>query len=134
MEKLDSIAEEFMEKVPTDLKPIARRLFEYIKSHNAELTYAIKWKRLTFGLNQDFHHWLCAIQHTKKYISLVFHFGGLLDDPSNTFIKGESRFLRKIEYNSIEGIDYSVIQIFINQAAEQLEYFKAHWKELNKED
>lgn len=132
METQQTAKMEFLNSVDDALKPIANTLIDSLIHNNPNFDFAIKWKRLTFALNHDFHHWLCAVQSMKKSIGLVFHFGGLLDDPNKFFIKGESRFLRKIEYKSIEEIDTSSIQFFIDQAIGRLEYFKANWRELNK--
>lgn len=61
------------------------------------LSEAIKWRRLTFTLNDDWHHWLCQIAVTKKGTSLVFHKGVLLDDPAN-LLQGQGRYLRHVPY------------------------------------
>lgn len=122
----------FLKPISSPNKDIAEIIIDMIISNYKDLDYAIKWKRLTFGKNQDFHHWLFAIQPTKNSIEIVFHFGGLLEDKNQLFIKGESIFLRKLEFKNIENIDWQTINYFIEQALSKVEYFKANWKELNK--
>lgn len=61
------------------------------------LSEAIKWRRLTFTVDDDWHHWLCQIAVTKKGTSLVFHKGVLLDDPAN-LLEGQGRYLRHVTY------------------------------------
>lgn len=61
----------------------------------ARLTQAIKWGRLTFALDDNWHHWLCSIAVTKKTSSLVFHKGVLLDDPGR-LLEGTARYVRQL--------------------------------------
>jgi len=132
MEKDQSVITEFLKPIPSPFSEIAEKIIGLITGNYENLDYAIKWKRLTFGANNDFHHWLFAIQPAKSSIGIVFHFGGLLEDKNQVFIKGESIFLRKLEFKTPESVDWDTIQYFIEQALPKLDYFKANWKELNK--
>ncbi len=123
---------DFLKPIPAPLSEIAEKIIHLIIANYKDLKFAIKWKKLTFGINHDFHHWLFAIQATKKNIGIVFHFGGLLEDKDQVFIKGESMFMRKLEFNSMQAIDWNIIACFIDQAMSRLEFFKANWKELNE--
>ena len=58
---------------------------------------AIKWKRLTFTEDADFHHWLCAVAPSSRAVRLVFHKGALLDDPED-LLEGEGRYTRDVPY------------------------------------
>jgi len=58
----------------------------------------------------------------------------LLCDEKNRLIAGTSKFLRKIEYESLDSIDEEEIKNFIQKAVEKLPYFKENWRELNKKD
>lgn len=123
----------YLENKPDDLKQITKKLMEIILHSNSGLSAEIRWGKPTFGLNRDFHHWICAVQILKNKVSLIFHFGGLLQDEKNILIAGSSRFLRKLEYDSLSSIDEAVIQDFIEQATQRLPYFRENWKELNAE-
>lgn len=48
----------------------------------ASLDEAVKWGRLTFTVDQNWHHWLCAVAATRAGVALVFHKGALLPDPT----------------------------------------------------
>ncbi len=122
----------FSQKASCEFQDIIRRLVTVIISTKHPLDMDIKWRQLTFALNADFHHWICAIKITKKHISLVFHFGGLFADPGAVFKVGSSKFLRSIEYQTVEDIKESDIQNFIDQAVDRLPYFKENWKEIQK--
>lgn len=123
----------YFDQKPEDLQKIAARLMEIILSHQG-MEAAIKWGKPTFAINNDFHHWICAIQILKNKVSLVFHFGGLLCDEKNKLIAGTSKFLRKIEYDRLDSINEGEIKCFIQKAVEKLPYFKENWKEINKKD
>jgi hypothetical protein len=59
---------------------------------------AIKWRRLTFAVDVNWHHWLCAIAVTTRGVNLVFHKGSLLDDPAGV-LQGEGRYLRQMPHD-----------------------------------
>jgi len=125
--------QQFYDSVPENYKEIVNELSSLISNVNDKIAQDIKWKKLTFGLNEDFHHWLCQINITKKAVVLYFHFGGLLDDKYNILIAGESKFLRKIEFKSINDINKKIINDYVSQAISKLDYFKNNWKELAKQ-
>ena len=130
-ERKDIVA--YLGQKPENLQQIAVRLAEIILRSHGGMETAIKWGKLTFGINSDFHHWICAIQVTKNKVALIFHFGGLLCDENNRLIAGTSRFLRKLEYDSLSSIDEAEVLAFVEQAVEKLPYFRDNWKELNAE-
>ena len=132
MDKNKTVVAEFLKSIDTPYLEVAEKIIDMIIVNYKNLDYAIKWKRLTFGVNRDFHYWLFAIQPTKNSVGIVFHFGGLLEDKNQIFMKGESIFLRKLEYKSLESVDWNTIDYFIEQALSKLDYFKVNWKELNK--
>jgi hypothetical protein len=50
---------------------------------------------LTFAIEGDWHHWLCSIAVTGQTGALVFHNGGLLDDPEG-MLTGTGLCLRQV--------------------------------------
>ena len=96
---------DFMAGVKQEHRPIVERLVEIMRNSPEPLDSALKRKQLTFARQGDFHHWVCAISTTAKAVALNFHFGGLLDDPEGRFRAGSSRFLRKLEYRTVDDID-----------------------------
>ncbi len=124
----------YFEQKPEHLQKTAVKLMEIILRSHPDMRAAIRWGKPTFGLNGDFHHWICTIQVLKNKVSLTFHFGGLLCDEKNRLIAGTSKFLRKIEYDRLDDIDEAEINHFIQKAVEKLPYFKENWKELNKKE
>ncbi len=122
--------EEFYNSAPENFKETLNKLSSTILGYNKDITQEIKWKKLTFGLKDDFHHWLCQIGFTKKATCLYFHFGGLLEDKDKIFIKGESKLLRKIEFPFSENVDVKIVREYLVQAINKLDYFKKNWKKL----
>jgi hypothetical protein len=59
---------------------------------------AVKWGRLTFTVDGDWHHWLCQIAVAARGVSLVLHKGSLLDDPAG-LLEGEGRYLRQVPHD-----------------------------------
>ncbi len=128
----NDVIDEFCSQTQADeFKEIVHNLSSIILSIDSAICVSVKWKKLTFALNDDFHHWICAINFTKKGTVLYFHFGGLLNDEYNVLISGESSFLRKIEFKTAQEIDKKIIKSYVKQAILRLDYFRDNWKEIN---
>lgn len=65
----------------------------------ADLDQAVRWKRLTFTANGDWHHWLCAVAASAKGVHLLFHKGVLLADPEN-LLRGDGKYTRQVDHAS----------------------------------
>jgi hypothetical protein len=74
------------------------------------LHHAIKWGRLTFAVEDNWHHWLCGIAVTKKTNALVFHKGVLLDDPER-LLTGAGRYVRQLPLASAKQHPNAVAQL-----------------------
>jgi hypothetical protein len=86
-------------------------------SWEPRLERAIKWRRPTFRLNGDWHHWLCAMQASGGAVHLWFHKGGLLDDEAGVLPSGgTSRYLRRLTDRAPEEVDASIIASLIADA------------------
>jgi hypothetical protein len=75
---------------------------------------AIKWRRLAFAVDGNWHHWLCAIAVTRRGVSLLFHKGSLLDDPAGV-LQGEGRYLRQILHGQAAA-DPQAVTALVRQA------------------
>jgi hypothetical protein len=75
---------------------------------------AIKWRRLTFTFDGNWHHWPCAIAVTKRGVNLVFHKGSLLDDPAG-LLQGEDRYVRQIPHDRAAA-DPAAVTALVRQA------------------
>lgn len=123
----------FLRNVDDNLRDAATALTKIIESSHKDFDVAIKWRQLTYGLNKDFDHWICALSANKKTVNLVFHFGSLLKDKNRLFTKQDSKFTRKVEIQSVKDIDEAAIKDLLGQAIDKLQYFKQNWKTLAKQ-
>lgn len=64
---------------------------------DARVGEAVKWKRLTFTVGDNWHHWVCGIAVTRQGARLVFHKGSLLDDPKH-LLSGSGPYAREVSY------------------------------------
>ncbi len=77
-----------------DAHPDAAPLADLLR-RTATLDEAVKWNRLTFTANGDWHHWVCAVAATRKAVNLVFHKGSLLADPAG-LLTGDGKYIRQV--------------------------------------
>jgi hypothetical protein len=88
---------EWCQKVGSEQQEQVEKLAALVHAADPRIAEAIKWRRLTFTVHDNWHHWLCAVAVSKGGTKLVFHKGALLDDPSG-LLQGDSRYLREIPY------------------------------------
>lgn len=122
----------FVSGVRADAVPVVQAINEAVLEA-APLDSALKWRQLVYGLEGDFHHWICAIAVSKSRVSLNFHFGGLLPDPEDAFRAGSSKFMRMLDFETPESVDSALIGRRVGDALERLDYFKANWKRIQQE-
>jgi hypothetical protein len=119
--------EEYLSPVAPELRAIATRIIEAVTAH-AGFDVAVKWRQLTFALDGDFEHWVCAVAAGKKQVQLKFHFGSMLDDHDQAFSPGDGKFIRKIVYAADDVVDARVIGQLVDEAVAKVDYFKQHWR------
>lgn len=98
----------------------------------AALDSAIKWRQLTYAVDGDYHYWICAINITKKLVTLRFHFGSLLSDPAGVLRKGESQWMRSLDFKPGEEVDRELVGRLVGEAVGKKEEFKERWKKLQE--
>jgi hypothetical protein len=96
-----------------------------VVTRHAALDAATKWRQLTFALDSDFDHWICAVAATSRQVRLVFHFGALLDDPASLFAPSDAKFVRRINYASADDVDDAAVADLLTRALETLPRFRA---------
>jgi hypothetical protein len=98
----------------------AQHLAAVVHAADEAVAEAIKWRRLTFTVDGNWHHWLCAIAITKGGVSLMFHKGSLLEDPAG-LLRGEGRYLRQIPYDQAAAHPEAVTALVREAIARQTE-------------
>ena len=89
----------WLQKLSPDQQEQAEQLAALVHAADSEIAEAVKWRRLTFTVHDNWHHWLCAVAVSRGGAKLVFHKGALLRDPDG-LLQGESRYLREIPYDA----------------------------------
>ena len=104
------------------------RLDETIHSA-ATLDSAIKWRQLTYTVDADYHYWICAINVTKKFVTLRFHFGGMLANPEGVLRAGESKWMRGLDFKPGEAVKAEErVERLVREAVGMKEEFEEEWK------
>lgn len=73
---------------------LAAEVAAVVGGADPRLQRAVKWRRLTFTVGGDWHHWLCAVAAAKAGVRLVFH-KGVLADPEG-MLTGSGRYVREL--------------------------------------
>jgi hypothetical protein len=87
---------DWLAKLPAERQEQAERLAKLVHAAHPGVQEALKWRRLTFTVDGNWHHWLCAVAASKAVI-LAFHKGALLDDPAG-LLEGDGRYTRQVPY------------------------------------
>ena len=90
------------------------RLATVVGLASEPLDSAIKWRRLTYARDGE--------------VDLIFHFGGILEDPDRRLAAGTSKFLRKLQFADAEDVQQELVLGFVEQAIDRLPYFRENWK------
>ncbi|GAA2368272.1 DUF1801 domain-containing protein [Nonomuraea africana] len=87
--------EEWLDSLDGRARGQVEELSAMVGRADHRLEQSIKWGRLTFTVEGNWHHWLCGIAVTKKGVKLVFHKGALLADQGR-ILAGSGRYLREM--------------------------------------
>jgi hypothetical protein len=92
------------------------RLIDLVLNVLPQADHERKWGRLTFTLQGDWHHWICAISAGKEAVKLTIHKGALLADPPGV-MAGKGRYARTVPFRSPEQIDAAIVAPILREAA-----------------
>lgn len=116
----DAAVTAWLARLPEDKRREAAELSDLVQQAADRLEESVKWGRLTFTVDGNWHHWLCAIGATKTAVKVMFHKGALLDDPSS-LLEGDGRYLRQLPHDVAmahpEGVIRLVQDAIIKQTA-----------------
>jgi hypothetical protein len=102
---------------------VAEHLISIVKRHS-KLDAAIKWRQLTFAVDGDFDHWICAVAGTSRQARLTFHFGALLDDVEGAFAPSDAKYVRRITVTAAGDVDEGTVADLLSQALDALPRFR----------
>ncbi len=133
------VRDAFIASIDPAIVPAVLELDRAIMAACAGLDTKISYQMLTYALEGDFRHWICAIdpgrpprdgglhqgrQVPKKALHLRFLYGVLLADPRGVLRAGTST-LRTIDFTSLEDIDTQLVVDYVKEAVARLDKFRA---------
>jgi hypothetical protein len=113
--ELDDDVIEYRAGMTSPNQAIFDRITEIAQSENPAIQNAIKWRKPTFTISSNWHHWLFSIAQTKKGITLTFHKGRLLADPEQV-LQSSANFMRHILFTDVLQIREQVVARLIEEA------------------
>jgi hypothetical protein len=120
----DDEVDDFLHGLLPQTRSIAERVVTAVREQ-ADLDVAVKWRQLTFAVDGDFDHWICAVAPARTRVHLTFHFGRLLGgDDSSLFGESDAKFVRKIGYESPDDVDGAAIADLVSEAIAALPTFR----------
>ena len=113
----NSALEDYLTTIPdARAEPVVRELDRVIRKAHPGFDAAIKYKILMYGLDRDFHTWVCAINAGRKRVSLNFLYGVMLDDP-HKILRGGTSVLMSWDFDFDEAVDAAAVGAYVAEAA-----------------
>jgi hypothetical protein len=101
-----------------------------IREAAPELEVAIKYRLLSYTVERDWRHWVCAVNATKSAVCLRFLWGTLLDDPLGVLRPGTST-LMTWDFPRGAGIDTAGVASYVPAALATREHFLANSEQIS---
>ena len=96
-------------------EPVVRELDRIIRATEPALDLAIKYKILMYGLDGDFHTFVCAINAGRRRVSLNFLYGVMLEDVRHVLRAGSS-VLMSWDFDFDEEIEPAAVAAYVAEA------------------
>jgi hypothetical protein len=106
-------------------EPVVRECDRIIRKAHPGFDVAIKYKILMYGLNGDFHTWVCAINSGRRRVSLNFLYGVMLDDPRKV-LRGGTSVLMSWDFDFDEAVDAAAVGAYVAEAVARNEDYKVN--------
>jgi hypothetical protein len=104
---------------------VVRQLDRIISATRPDLEAAIKYKILMYGLNRDFHTWVCAINSGRRRVSINFLYGVMLEDPRRVLRPGSS-VLMSWDFDFDEEIEPAAVAAYVAEAVAKNQDYKTN--------
>ncbi len=101
-----------------------------IRAAAPELESAIKYRLLSYTVERDWRHWVCAVNATRFAVCLRFLWGVLLDDPLGVLRPGTSTLMTWDLPRGAE-VDAEAVGRYVREALEKRDHFLAHHTEIS---
>jgi len=113
----------YLEGADPAAAPLLTSLDETLRTACPDFDVAIKYGILMYGLHGDWRTWVCALQATKKGVSLKFLYGVLLDDPLGVLRSGSS-VLMSWDLGMAEVVNAASVRSYVSEAVSKYEQYK----------
>ncbi len=120
-----SALETYLAGVDAGAAPLVVALDQAVRKAHTDLDVAIKYKILMYALHGDWRTWVCAIDATKKGVSLRFLYGVLLDD-SRGVLRAGSSVLKSWDFALDDVIDPAATGAYVAEAVARYPDYKAN--------
>ena len=101
-----------------------------IREAAPELEVAIKYRLLSYTVERDWRHWVCAVNATRSAVCLRFLWGVLLDDPLRVLRKGSST-LMTWDIPRDATVDTAAVASYVRNALATRDHFIANAEEIS---
>ena len=122
--------EEYLEIYDAGAGAVFVQLDDAIRQAGPELSVAIKYRLLSYTLDRDWRHWVCAVNATKSAVCLRFLWGVLLDDPLGVLRPGTST-LMTWDFPRGGTVDAPAVAAYVREALDKRDHFLAHDREIS---
>ena len=103
-----------------------------IRAAAPELEVAIKYRLLSYTVEHDWRHWVCAVNATKSAVCLRFLWGVVLEDPLRVLRPGTST-LMTWDIPRDGTVDTAAVGSYVHDALAKRDHFLAHDREISAE-
>ena len=103
-----------------------------IREAAPELDVAIKYRLLSYTVDRDWRHWVCAVNATRSAVCLRFLWGVLLDDPHGVLRPGTSTLMT---WDILRGstVDTAAVRSYVLDALATRDHFLADAEKISAE-
>ena len=101
-----------------------------IRQEAPELDVAIKYRLLSYTVDRDWRHWVCAVNATKSAVCLRFLWGVLLDDPLGVLRPGTST-LMTWDLPRGSTVDTAAVASYLRNALATRDHFLANAEQIS---
>jgi hypothetical protein len=117
--------EQYLDVYDDEAGAVFVQLDDAIRAAAPELESAIKYRLLSYTVERDWRHWVCAVNATKSAVCLRFLWGVLLDDPLAVLRPGTST-LMTWDLPRGADVDPDAVGRYVREALEKREHFLAN--------
>ena len=122
--------EKYLEVYDDEAGGVFVQLDAAIRAAAPELESAIKYRLLSYTVERDWRHWVCAVNATKSAVCLRFLWGVLLDDPLGVLRPGTST-LMTWDFPRGADVDADAVGRYVREALDERDHFLVNADEIS---